>query len=241
MKLYVKPAEDGVSVGDCPFAHFVRMVLEEKGLEYELQPTPRENKPNWLVEHYQGKMPALRHRDECYVDSGIIVDYLEYFFSEPSLEVTTTEAESTLEGFFPAVAKYIKTSESEDAEACAELRDKLQIIDKHLSDKLYMDGESFTAVDCRLTPQLYHLLTAIEGFKAGQPNVAGEFPSVQAYFDRCTARRSFKTTVYPKETILWGWGSARTSSGPSPNLSELLRQDSDVTADYSTTEEHSAS
>ncbi len=58
MTLYVKPAADGASVGDCPFAHFVQMVLAKKGLEYNLAPSTQENKPTWLVEDYRGKMPA---------------------------------------------------------------------------------------------------------------------------------------------------------------------------------------
>ena len=33
MELYIKAGPDGTSVGDCPFAHFVRAVLSMKGLE----------------------------------------------------------------------------------------------------------------------------------------------------------------------------------------------------------------
>eukprot|EP00584_Thalassiosira_punctigera_P000601 CAMPEP_0172525636 /NCGR_PEP_ID=MMETSP1067-20121228/690_1 /TAXON_ID=265564 ORGANISM="Thalassiosira punctigera, Strain Tpunct2005C2" /NCGR_SAMPLE_ID=MMETSP1067 /ASSEMBLY_ACC=CAM_ASM_000444 /LENGTH=152 /DNA_ID=CAMNT_0013308951 /DNA_START=42 /DNA_END=497 /DNA_ORIENTATION=- len=78
MTLYVKPAADGKSVGDCPFAHFVRMVLAEKGLEYDLVPSSQENKPAWLVEDYGGKLPALRHREECHVDSEAIAQHLDF-------------------------------------------------------------------------------------------------------------------------------------------------------------------
>ena len=60
MTLYVKAGPDGKSLGDCPFAHYVRMVLEVKGLEYELKPSVQDTKPSWLIEYYDGKMPALR-------------------------------------------------------------------------------------------------------------------------------------------------------------------------------------
>lgn len=209
MTLYLKAAEDGTSVGDCPFAHFVRLVLEEKGLDYVVQPATKETKPNWLVEHYEGKMPALRHRKECYVESGVIADYVDFFFQEPSLKVQTAEAEAVLEGFFPAVAQYLKTAESEDEEKLVNLKAKLQILEDHLDGKDFLDGTQFTLVDCRLTPQLYHLQTGIEGFKSGTPNLSEEYPKVKAYVDRCQARPSFQATVYPKETVLWGWGNAR--------------------------------
>lgn len=87
MTLYLKAGPVGTSsVGDCPFAHFVRMVLEEKGLDYELRPCGNdEDKPTWLLEHYEGKMPALRHGQECYIESDVIAQYLDFFFPNPNL------------------------------------------------------------------------------------------------------------------------------------------------------------
>ena len=67
-------APDGVSVGDCPFAHAVRMALFAKGKKYEIRPCTQEAKPKWLVEHYEGKMPALKHESDCYVDSHRILE-----------------------------------------------------------------------------------------------------------------------------------------------------------------------
>jgi len=210
MTLYLKAAEDGISVGDCPFAHFVRMVLEEKGLEYDVQPATAETKPMWLLEHYEGKMPALRHRKECYVESGVIADYLEFFFPEPPLKTQTKGSEGLLEGFFPAVAQYLKnTDDSVEEEKLANLKAKLTVLNDHLAGSSYLDGESFSMLDCRLTPQLYHLLTGVEGFKSGTLDLSADFPHVLAYYERCTSRSSFEATLYPPETILWGWGNAR--------------------------------
>eukprot|EP00934_Nitzschia_sp_Nitz4_P009221 Nitzschia sp. Nitz4//scaffold12_size214221//63850//64856//NITZ4_001490-RA/size214221-snap-gene-0.114-mRNA-1//-1//CDS//3329534990//9211//frame0 len=211
MVLYVKAAEDGLTVGDCPFAHFVRMVLEEKNLPYQVQPCTPQSKPNWLVVHFQGKMPALQHSRECYTESGVIADYLEYFFSEPSLAVQSNQSEAVLDGFFPAVANYVRTPEGVDQSALENLRSKLDRINQHLSQQEYLDGDHFSLLDCRLTPQLYHLYTTVEGFKGGVPNLAGEFPHVQAYYDRCSARPSFASTIYHKKTVLWGWGNARAA------------------------------
>jgi hypothetical protein len=45
MELYCKAGPDGTETGDCPFAHYVRLVLEEKGLDSELKPTVPETKP----------------------------------------------------------------------------------------------------------------------------------------------------------------------------------------------------
>lgn len=221
MDLYMKAAEDGVSVGDCPFAHFVRLVLEEKKLEYTVRPSTAETKPNWLLEHYEGKMPALRHKRECYVESSVIAEYLEFFFPTVQLKYSNMP-EEVLDGFFPAVAKYLKkvdTTDEDHAELLKGLQAKLSVLEDHLTklqgeeadgDDLYLCGKGkFSLLDCRLVPQLYHLMTGIEGFKDGTPNMSADYPNLFAYYERAMARPSAQATLYPKETVLWGWGNAR--------------------------------
>jgi len=221
MTLYLKAGPDGKSVGDCPFAHFVRMVLEEKGLEYELRPSTRETKPSWLVEHYDGKMPALRHRKECYVESDVIADYLEFFFQEPPLEgdkKATEEAEKAVAGLFPAVAKYLKHTpdgDDEDAELKSNLEAVLSNLETHLKRDerkgpfLVGDGTKITLLDCSLAPKLYHMQVGLEAFKGNAVDVSNQFPVVQDYMNVLFDCESFKKTVYPKETVTWGWGNAR--------------------------------
>jgi glutathione S-transferase len=227
MTLYLKAAEDGQSVGDCPFAHYVRMILEEKGLEYQVKPTPPDGKPMWLVEYYDGKMPALRHRKECYVESQVIAEYLEYFFPQPSLSggnmnesgidpTTSSSAMAVLEGFFPTVANFLKDINHDDDDNNTEttilLKAKLRQFEDHLSNlptDSFLCGPSFSMLDCRVVPQLYHLQVGIDGFKHGQPNLTQDYPQLYAYMQRCFARPSFQASQYPTETILWGWNNAR--------------------------------
>jgi len=217
MTLYLKAGPDQVSVGDCPFAHFVRMVLEEKGLEYDLKPSVQETKPKWLIEHYEGKMPALRHKKEAYVESDVIAEYLDFFFPDPPLKsrdvAATAAAEQAVEGFFPAVSKYLKHTpdgDAEDAELKANLEESLGKLDKHLKTTgHYLLGDQVTLLDCSLTPKLYHMKCGLEAFKDNAINVPEQFPAVQAYMDAMFARESFQKTIYPKETVAWGWGNAR--------------------------------
>ena len=217
MTLYLKAGPDGTSVGDCPFAHFVRMVLEEKGLEYELKPSVQETKPQWLIEFYDGKMPALRHRKECYVESDVIAEYLDFFFQDPALKVDKSlmdAAEQAVEGLFPAIAKYLKHTpdgDAEDLELKAGLETALTKLETHLSsvDGPYMTGHSFSLVDCSLAPKLYHMQTGVRAFKNGSINFPNQFPILDAYMKAVFDRPSFQKTVYPTETVTWGWGNAR--------------------------------
>ena len=220
MTLYVKPAEDGKSVGDCPFAHFVRMVLHEKNLEYDLLPTTQENKPQWLLEDYDGKMPALRHRRECYVDSEVIAQYLDFFFQDPKLSVAggeTGEAAEAVDGFFPSMAKFVKHSpngDEEDKEKQEALEEKLQTLNDFLSRDgrtgpyLVGNGETFTLLDCSMAPKLYAMDVCLEKIKENPIDLKGTYPAVRKYCDDVFARPSFQSTVeYGPETVVWGWSS----------------------------------
>jgi glutathione S-transferase len=227
MELYCKAGPDGTAVGDCPFAHYVRLVLEEKGLDYEHKPTVAETKPIWLLEHYQGKLPALRHRKECYVDSDVICEYLDYFFPTTPLNVGTKQAteaaQDAVSGLFPAIAKYLKHTpdgDSEDTELLSALIEKLTHLEEYLlhkknqkesgsSSELFMVGDQVTLQDCSLAPKLYHLQSGVEAFKKQIINIPVQYPAVQEYMDGFFARDSFQKTAYPKETVAWGWGNAR--------------------------------
>ena len=222
MSLYAKAGPDGKSMGDCPFAHFVQLVLQEKGLEYELIPSIQETKPNWLVESYGGKMPALRHRKECYVESDVIAEYLDFFFQEPPLKVGSASeieaAETAIAGIFPAIAKYLKHTpdgDDDDLALKAGLEEKLAALEAHLGSEgrtgpfMVGSGEKMSLIDCSLAPKLYHMETGLEGFKSKSIDLGQQFPKVRAYMDAVFARPSFEKSVYPKETVLWGWGNAR--------------------------------
>lgn len=222
MVLYLKAAEDGTSVGDCPFAHYIRLILEEKGLPYKVEPCAGpDDKPNWLLDYYEGKLPCLRHKKEAYVESNVIAAYLDYFFPSeskptPETKAALADAEEALNDFFPAVAGYLKDVEGDDdeaAESLANLREKLAGLEDHLDEDGYLDlsgkPEAFGVLDCRLVPQLYHLTVGIDKFKHGRPNLETEFPKIHGYLQRSMDRPSFQNTLYSPETIEWGWTNAR--------------------------------
>lgn len=218
MVLYLKAGPDGVSVGDCPFAHYVRMVLEEKGLSYDLKPSTSETKPSWLVEFYEGKMPALRHRKECYVESDVIAEYIDFFFQEPPLKPKKKEAletaEAAVDGLFPSIARYLKNKpdgDSEDSEKKADLELSLTKLENHLSngEGPFLTGPSLALVDCSVAPKLYHMQIGLVSFKSNAIDIASQFPAVAGYMDTVFARPSFQQTLYPKNVVVWGWSNAR--------------------------------
>jgi glutathione S-transferase len=74
----------------CPFAHRVRLVLEEKAIAYRLTEIALSNKPQaFLKVSLCGKVPAPRHGDRHICESAIINEYLDETFSDPPLPAGT--------------------------------------------------------------------------------------------------------------------------------------------------------
>lgn len=74
----------GASVS--PFVRKVRVVLEEKGVPYELEPVfPFGNDPEFKKISPLGKIPAMRDGDKAISDSSVISAYIERKHPKPAM------------------------------------------------------------------------------------------------------------------------------------------------------------
>ena len=70
----------------CPYAHRTRLVLAEKGLDFELTEIDFKHKPKRFLEISRyGKVPAIVHAGNEVYESAIINEYLEEVFPDPPL------------------------------------------------------------------------------------------------------------------------------------------------------------
>ena len=70
----------------CPYAHRTRLVLAEKGLDFELTEIDFKDKPKRFLEVSRyGKVPAIVHDGNEIFESAIINEYLEEVFPDPPL------------------------------------------------------------------------------------------------------------------------------------------------------------
>src|SRR5207253_6210405 len=70
----------------CPYCARVRIVLAEKGLEYETVGIDLENRPAWLYEKNPlGKVPVVEEDGLVLPESAVIMEYLEERYPEPPL------------------------------------------------------------------------------------------------------------------------------------------------------------
>ncbi len=74
------------SANVCPFAQRTRMVLLEKGLDFELTEIDLKDKPDWFADvSPYGKVPVLRHNGRTIYESAVINEYLDETFPDHTM------------------------------------------------------------------------------------------------------------------------------------------------------------
>lgn len=215
MELFCKAAADGASLGDCPFAQYIQMVLHYKNLPFKLTPCASDAKPDWLVEDYDGQMPCLVDSREAYTDSSNIVDYIEYFYPEPTLSMKdnpalAAKAKEVTSGLFGTLAKCIKNlNPKEDPTLLMDVEAELKKVDEFLKKGKgpFLCGENLTLADCSFAPKLYHASTCLAQFK--NTIISPDFAALHKYMDTMYSHEAFVKSTYPPDVIVWGWNNAR--------------------------------
>mmetsp|Transcript_10458 Transcript_10458/g.14409 ORF Transcript_10458/g.14409 Transcript_10458/m.14409 type:complete len:300 (+) Transcript_10458:36-935(+) len=221
IELYCKSNKDGTQIGDCPFAQFVQLVLMKKGLRYTVKPTLPSSKPSWLLEKYEGKMPALVHKSTTITDSLAIAEYIEKTFPHSSLTrqgaYSYQEVLEKTSGFFPSLSALIKNKDPAlDGELIAAVEAQLDVMDEILRSTpgKYLCGIELTLADLYLTPQLFHAMVTMDHFKGvdfyhmeGNPTR----PALESFLTRMFDMEEFnnKKAYYNVDQVVYGWKVAR--------------------------------
>jgi glutathione S-transferase len=134
----------------CPYAQRSRMVLETKGLAFELIEIDLQNKPDWFLEiSPYGKVPVLQYGDEKVWESAVINEYIEEVFPEPALMPATPLHRAQVRiwidfantKFTPAFYKLLLAQETlEQQEWAEELHKHLIFIEQEGLQKLSANG-----------------------------------------------------------------------------------------------------
>ena len=70
----------------CPYCARVRIVLAEKGVDYETVEVDLRDRPVWIYEkNSTGRVPVLEEGEWLLPESAVIMEYLEERFPEPAL------------------------------------------------------------------------------------------------------------------------------------------------------------
>ena len=193
------------------YTRVVRMVCEEKGIDYVLTEVPL-RAPEVRAIHPFGKMPVLRHGDFTLCESKAIATYLDSGFpgtqlfpsdarlaalTEQWVSLVNTTIDTTLVRSYLLEYAAPKTADGKpdrkaiDAVTPA-LNEQIGILDQAVAKTGHLVGEQFTFADINLLPILFYMRLVPEGAAA-----LTAATHLRRYYDRHAARPSFINTIPP--------------------------------------------
>jgi len=150
----------------CPFSQRCRLVLFEKGMDFEIRDVDLFNKPEDIaVMNPYGQVPILVERDLILYESNIINEYIDERFPHPQLmpadPVMRARARLFLHRFEKELFIHIEALEGNNqkqAEKARSLvRDSLLQITPVFAKHKHMLGDDYSMLDVAITPLLWRL------------------------------------------------------------------------------------
>ncbi|KKB62287.1 glutathione S-transferase [Robbsia andropogonis] len=201
----------------CPFSQRCRLVLFEKGMDFEIRDVDLFNKPEDIaVMNPYGQVPILVERDLILYESNIINEYIDERFPHPQLmppdPVQCARARLFLQNFEKELFTHVDTLENrkatskdgENAAAVVEkaherarlaIRDRLtQLAPIFLKNK-HMLGDEYSMLDIAIAPLLWRLdHYGIELSKNAAP--------LLKYAERIFSRPAYIEALTPSEKVM---------------------------------------
>ncbi|PKO25860.1 MAG: glutathione S-transferase [Betaproteobacteria bacterium HGW-Betaproteobacteria-8] len=149
-----------------PYSHRCRIVLFEKGMDFQVIDVDLANKPEDLaIINPHNEVPVLVERDLVLQQANIINEYIDERFPHPQLmpadPVMRARARLFLHNFEEQLFDHIADVESENQKvadkARAAIRDNLTQIVPLFSKQQYILGDDFSMLDVALAPLLWRL------------------------------------------------------------------------------------
>lgn len=219
--MFCKSNKDGTQIGDCPFAQFIQLVLIKKGLAYDVRPTLSSNKPEFIVNQHEGKLPVLVHKGKSMTDSLQIAEFIEKTYPHSSLTrqgaFSYQEVIEKTSNFFPALKALITNKDpARDSVLLTDMENELDKLDEIIRSTpgQYVCGIEQTLADLYLIPQLFHAMVTLEHFKGVELyQIGGEAkrPALENYIERFLSSEEFndKRAYYNVDQVIFGWKIAR--------------------------------
>ena len=154
------------SATTCPFSHRCRIVLYEKGMDFQIIDVDLHNKPEDLaIMTPYSRVPVLVERDLILYESNIINEYIDDRFPHPQLmpadPVMRARARLFLYRFEQELFCHIDAVEHGNPKtadkARAAIRDNLTVISPVFAKQKHMLGDEFSMLDVAIAPLLWRL------------------------------------------------------------------------------------
>ncbi len=188
----------------CPFSHRCRIVLYEKGMDFQIVDVDLFDKPEDLAAmNPYNQTPVLVERELILYESNIINEYIDDRFPHPQLmpadPVLKARARLFLfrfEGDLFSHIDAIETGTQRQADKARELvRDNLVQIAPVFAHQKYMLGDEFSMLDVAIAPLLWRL--DLYGIQLPRPAAP-----LMKYAERLFSRSAFVEALTPSEKVM---------------------------------------
>jgi RNA polymerase-associated protein len=147
-----------------PYCHMVRIVLAEKGINYEVHDVDLNDTPEDLKDlNPYNEVPTLVDRDLVLYGHQVIMEYLDERFPHPPLMPVDPVSRARnrlmlrrIERDWYTLSNKIAKGEDID-KARKELADSLSTVSPIFEQKKYFMSDDFTVMDCAIAPLLWRL------------------------------------------------------------------------------------
>lgn len=187
-----------------PYSHRCRIVLFEKGMDFEVIDVDLTNKTEDLaILNPYGAVPVLVERDLVLSEANIINEYIDERFPHPQLmpadPVMRARARLFLYNFEKDLFNYIKDIESGNDEAADRarkvIRDNLTQLVPIFGKQNYLMGDEYSMLDVAITPLLWRL----GHYGIELPNQASP---LLKYAERLFSRPMYAEAMTPSEKAM---------------------------------------
>lgn len=188
----------------CLFSHRCRIVLYEKGMDFQIVDVDLYNMPEDLaVMNPYNRVPVLVERDLILYEANIINEYIDDRFPHPQLipadPVMRARARLFLFRFelelFSQIDAIEQGSQKTADKARAVIRDNLTQIAPVFAKQRYMLGEEFSMLDVAIAPLLWRL--DYYGIQIGR-----QAAPLMKYAERLFSRPAFIEALTAPERVM---------------------------------------
>ncbi|MBK9161864.1 MAG: glutathione S-transferase N-terminal domain-containing protein [Nitrosomonadales bacterium] len=187
----------------CPYSHRCRIVLFEKGMDFEIIDVDLMNKSEDVATiNPYGKVPVLVERDLVLYEANIINEYIDERFPHPQLmppdPVMRGRARLFLHRFEQELYSHVEILEQGGKtadRARAAIRDNLTQLAQILSKQKFLLGDEFSMLDVAIAPLLWRL--DHYGIQMGKDAVP-----LMKYAERLFSRQGFIDALTPSERAM---------------------------------------
>jgi RNA polymerase-associated protein len=188
----------------CPFSQRCRIVLYEKGMDFQIIDVDMFHMPEDIaVMNPYNRLPVLVERDLILYESNIINEYIDERFPHPQLmpadPVMRARARLFLFNFevelFSQIEALEKGNQKQQDKARAHVTDRLTELAPVFAKQKHMLGEDFSMLDVAISPLLWRLdYYGISLGKAAAP--------LMKYAERLFSRPAFIEALTPSEKVM---------------------------------------